>query len=180
VIALAKFVPRLNLEMATSEEILQIACELKPQFCCLVPEKRAELTTEGGLDVANNLAKIKTFTHKLNLAGILVSLFIEADSAQILKAKEAGAQYIEIHTGKYANTQDAAQQQELAKIKAAVEYAEQLGLKVNAGHGLKYYNTAPIAAIKTIEELNIGHSIISRAVFVGLKSAVEEMKRIML
>lgn len=171
---------RLNLEMAVTEEMLGIAQQVKPAFCCLVPEKRQELTTEGGLDVAGNLASVKDACARLADAGILVSLFIDAHEAQIDAALECAAPYIEIHTGQYAeaHTEDG-QQQELARLIKGIRYAHNLGLKVNAGHGLTYHNVKPIAAIPEIVELNIGHAIIGRAVFDGLHAAVADMRRLM-
>lgn len=171
---------RLNFEMAVTEEMLGIACKLKPHFSCLVPEKRAELTTEGGLEVAGQLSRITDAVNQLKAADILVSLFIDADKKQIEAAAAAGAPYIEIHTGKYAEATNAAvQQAELARISEAAAYAASLGLVVNAGHGLHYHNVQPIAAIPQMYELNIGHAIIARAIFSGLGPAVTEMKRLM-
>lgn len=171
---------RLNFEMAVTEEMLAIAGKLKPHFSCLVPEKRAELTTEGGLEVAGQLSRISDAVTQLKEADILVSLFIDADKKQIEAAAAAGAPYIEIHTGKYAEaTQAAVQQAELARIAEAAAYASSLGLIVNAGHGLHYHNVQPIAAIPEMYELNIGHAIIARAIFTGLGPAVTEMKRLM-
>ncbi|UXI01750.1 pyridoxine 5'-phosphate synthase [Photobacterium sp. TY1-4] len=172
---------RMNLEMAVTDEMVQIALDTKPEFVCLVPEKREELTTEGGLDVAGQLEKIKAATAKLTEAGILVSLFIDADRAQIDAAVACGAPYIELHTGHYADAQTEAEQQaELKKIAAAASYADDQGIKVNAGHGLTYHNVKPIAALPELYELNIGHSIIGRAVFDGLHTAVADMKAVML
>ncbi len=172
---------RLNLEMAVTEEMLVIASQVKPAFCCLVPEKREELTTEGGLDVAGNLDRIRTACGRLAADGIIVSLFIDAEKNQIDAAVEAGAPYIEIHTGQYAEAHtEHAQQVELAKLKAGIEYAHSQGLKVNAGHGLHYHNVKPLAAMPQIVELNIGHAIIARAAFDGLGKAVADMKRLML
>lgn len=171
---------RLNFEMAVTEEMLGIACKLKPHFSCLVPEKRAELTTEGGLEVAGQLSRITDAVNQLKAADILVSLFIDADKKQIEAAAAAGAPYIEIHTGKYAEATNAAvQQAELARISEAAAFAASLGLIVNAGHGLHYHNVQPIAAIPQMYELNIGHAIIARAIFSGLGPAVTEMKRLM-
>lgn len=171
---------RLNFEMAVTAEMLGIACKLKPHFSCLVPEKRAELTTEGGLEVAGQLSRITDAVTQLTEADILVSLFIDADKKQIEAAAAAGAPYIEIHTGKYAEaTQAAVQQAELQRIADAAAYAASLGLVVNAGHGLHYHNVQPIAAIPEMYELNIGHAIIARAIFTGLGPAVTEMKRLM-
>ncbi|MCG3723385.1 pyridoxine 5'-phosphate synthase [Vibrio cincinnatiensis] len=171
---------RMNLEMAVTDEMVEIALQTKPEFVCLVPEKREELTTEGGLDVVGQHAKIKAATEKLTAAGIKVSLFIDADKEQIDAAKACGAPFIELHTGHYADaTCDDDQQSELKKIAAAAAYADDQGITVNAGHGLTYHNVSAIAAIPEIYELNIGHSIIGRAVFDGLEKAVAEMKAIM-
>ena len=172
---------RMNLEMAVTEEMLGIAADIQPAFCCLVPEKREELTTEGGLDVVGQLAKISQAVHRLQSHGTIVSLFIDADHNQIDAAKQSGAEYIEIHTGAYADAEnDAAQQVELARIAEGARYAASIGLKVNAGHGLHYHNVKPIAAIPEFIELNIGHAIIARAAFDGLANAVADMKRLML
>lgn len=172
---------RMNLEMAVTEEMLTIACETRPHFCCLVPEKRQEVTTEGGLDVAGQLDKMRDACSRLAEAGILVSLFIDADYTQIDAAVAVNAPYIEIHTGCYAEAKDEiTQAQELARIADAAAYATAKGLKVNAGHGLTYHNVQAIAAIPEMIELNIGHAIIGQAVFSGLKDAVAEMKRLML
>ncbi|MEH0665218.1 pyridoxine 5'-phosphate synthase [Vibrio scophthalmi] len=171
---------RMNLEMAVTDEMVEIALQTQPEYVCLVPEKREELTTEGGLDVVGQLEKIKAATQKLTDAGIKVSLFIDADRQQIDAAKACGAPYIELHTGHYADaTNDADQQDELKKIAAGASYAADLGITVNAGHGLTYHNVAPIAAIPEMYELNIGHSIIGRAAFDGLAKAVADMKAIM-
>lgn len=171
---------RLNFEMAVTDEMLAIATELKPNFACFVPEKRQELTTEGGLEVAGQLSRITDAVTQMREQKVLVSLFIDADKRQIAAAAESGAPYIEIHTGKYAETTDAAEQAaELKRIAEAAEFAASLGLIVNAGHGLHYHNVQPIAAIPQMHELNIGHAIVARAVFSGLDSAVREMKRLM-
>ncbi len=170
----------LNLEMALSEEIVKIALDVKPYQVTLVPEKREELTTEGGLDVANNLARIRDNIKKFKDKGIRVSLFIEPDEKQIAASRDAGAEFIELHTGRYANvkTEDAVRE-ELEKISSATAYALSIGIRVNAGHGLDIKNTPPICRIEGIEELNIGYSIIGRAVFVGLERAVKEMLEVM-
>ncbi len=171
----------MNLEMAVTEEMVAIACRIKPHFVCLVPEKRTEVTTEGGLDVAGQLAKVQAAISRLAAVGTQVSLFIDADHAQIDAAVAVGAPYIEIHTGRYADATSTAEQlEELARIQEAARYAHGLGLRVNAGHGLHYHNVKPIAAIPEMEELNIGHAIIGRAVFEGLPAAVAEMKRLMI
>ncbi|MGQ5290576.1 pyridoxine 5'-phosphate synthase [Pectobacterium actinidiae] len=171
---------RMNLEMAVTEEMLNIACEVKPHFCCLVPEKRQEVTTEGGLDVAGQQEKIDNAVARLSQANILVSLFIDADKWQIDAAVASGAPYIEIHTGAYADApDDETRQHEFERIRDAATYAAAQGLKVNAGHGLTYHNVQPIAALPEMHELNIGHAIIGRAVMSGLKDAVAEMKNLM-
>ncbi|NUZ11066.1 pyridoxine 5'-phosphate synthase [Pseudoalteromonas sp. McH1-7] len=172
---------RMNLEIAVTDEMLDIACEVKPEYVCLVPEKREELTTEGGLDVAGNLAKITAATERLADAGIKVSLFIDADKKQLDAAKETGAPYIEIHTGAYADAEnDTEMKAELERIREGVQYAHGLGLIVNAGHGLHYHNVKAIAEMPEIYELNIGHAIIARAAIDGLEKAVRDMKRLML
>ncbi|KZN67028.1 pyridoxine 5'-phosphate synthase [Pseudoalteromonas luteoviolacea] len=172
---------RMNLEIAVTDEMLDIACEVKPEYVCLVPEKREELTTEGGLDVVGNQQKVTDAVEKLAAAGIKVSLFIDADKAQIDAAKATGAPYIEIHTGAYADAHsDNEQQAELERIREGVQYAHGLGIIVNAGHGLHYHNIKPIAEMPEIYELNIGHAIIARAAIDGLEKAVRDMKRLML
>ncbi|WP_438864261.1 pyridoxine 5'-phosphate synthase [Neptunicella sp.] len=171
---------RLNLEMAVTDEMLAIALKTKPEFCCLVPEKREELTTEGGLNVVANLDAITHACSELAKIGTKVSLFIDADNQQIHAARQCGAEYIEIHTGCYADaTDEESQHKELQRIKDAVSYATSIGLKVNAGHGLHYHNVKPIAAIEDIIELNIGHAIIARAAFDGLAKAVADMRVLM-
>lgn len=171
---------RMNLEMAVTDEMVDIACEIKPHFCCLVPEKREEVTTEGGLDVAGQLEKITLAVSRLQEAGIQVSLFIDPDHQQIDAAMASGAPYIEIHTGAYAEAEEGARRDtEFRRIKDAAAYAHDKGLKVNAGHGLTYHNVQPIAALPQMHELNIGHAIIGRAVMSGLAGAVSEMKALM-
>ncbi|WP_439233982.1 pyridoxine 5'-phosphate synthase [Klebsiella quasipneumoniae] len=171
---------RMNLEMAVTDDMLNIACDIQPHFVCLVPEKRQEVTTEGGLDVAGQLVKITAAVERLMHKGIQVSLFIDADHRQIKAAAESGAPYIEIHTGCYAEAPEGVlRDAELSRIRDAATYAASLGMKVNAGHGLTYHNVQPIAAIPEMNELNIGHAIIGRAVFSGLSEAVKEMKRLM-
>ncbi|NPA72297.1 MAG: pyridoxine 5'-phosphate synthase [Gammaproteobacteria bacterium] len=171
---------KVNLEMAATEEMVNIACRVKPEDICLVPEKREELTTEGGLDVKGQMPWLTEVCARLADAGCRVSLFIDPDEVQIEAAKEVGAPVIELHTGTYAElTHPLEIQAELERIQHATEYAVRLGLVVNAGHGLHYHNVQAIAAIKQIEELNIGHAIIAQAVFSGLPEAVREMKRIM-
>lgn len=172
---------RMNLEIAVTDEMLAIATRIKPTYCCLVPEKREELTTEGGLDVVGQQQRISAAVTELAEAGIETSLFIDADKAQIDAAKATGAPIIELHTGHYAEQSNAtAAQAALAQLVTAAEYAHDLGLQVNAGHGLHYFNTAPIAAIPQLVELNIGHAIIARASLVGLDTAVRDMKQLML
>jgi len=168
---------RMNLEMAATAEMAAIATRFRPHDCCLVPEKREELTTEGGLDVAGNLDYLKDYCDELAAAGIRVSLFIDADLKQLEAAKAAGAPVVEIHTGHYADAQrERNRRSELERIVKAVEYGLQLGLQVNAGHGLDYHNVKAIAGIDGITELNIGHAIVCRALFTGLDQAVREMK----
>ncbi|WP_028117693.1 pyridoxine 5'-phosphate synthase [Ferrimonas senticii] len=171
---------RMNLEMAVTDEMLAIAERIKPEYVCLVPEKRQEVTTEGGLDVVGQQGKIEDACSRLRAAGIKVSLFIDADIAQIDAAAAVGAPVIEIHTGAYADSHGSSQQAELERIKKGAEHAASLGLVVNAGHGLHYHNVQPIAAIPQFFELNIGHSIIARAAFEGLETAVKTMKQLML
>jgi pyridoxine 5-phosphate synthase len=171
---------RMNLESAVTPEMLAIALRIRPHDVCLVPERRAELTTEGGLDVTGNFARIQGACRELAAAGIRVSLFIAAERAQIDAAREAGAPAIEIHTGTYADAKSSPRQaEELARIGREARYAAGLGLKVNAGHGLHYHNVQPVAAIPEIAELNIGHAIVARALFTGWSEAVREMKRLM-
>ena len=168
---------RMNLEMAATDEMVAIACRIKPAHCCLVPEKREELTTEGGLDVLANEDAITRACATLNAQGIQVSLFIDADARQIEASRKAGAAAIEIHTGHYAEAgTDAQRSKELERIRRAVEHAHAAGLIVNAGHGLHYHNTQAIAALPGINELNIGHAIIARAVLTGLDEAVRSMR----
>ena len=171
---------KMNLEMAVTEEMLGIALQVKPQDVCLVPERREERTTEGGLEVAGNLTAVRHACQVLADAGIRVSLFIAPDIAQIDAAKAAGAPVIEIHTGTFADAETPeAQAQELARVQKAVAHGRKLGLVVNAGHGLNIHNVHLIAAIPGIEELNIGHAIVAHAIFVGWEYAVREMKALM-
>jgi pyridoxine 5-phosphate synthase len=171
---------RMNLEMAVTSEMLAFALKVMPEYCCLVPEKREELTTEGGLDVLAQEARIKDTCSQLNNAGINVSLFIDPDQKQIDAARRCGAQAIEIHTGQYAEAKsEALLKQEFDRVLLAVNHGLASDLIVNAGHGLNYHNTYAIAAIEGINELNIGHSIIARSVFTGLKEAVKEMRLIL-
>ncbi|MBQ4851076.1 pyridoxine 5'-phosphate synthase [Pseudoalteromonas sp. MMG012] len=172
---------RMNLEIAVTDEMIDIALEVKPAYVCLVPEKREELTTEGGLDVVSNVERITSAVGQLAKAGIKVSLFIDADNAQIDAAKQTGAPYVEIHTGAYADAEtDAEQQIELERIRQGVQYADKQGIIVNAGHGLHYHNVKPIAQMPEIYELNIGHAIIARASVDGLEKAIRDMKRLMI
>ncbi len=172
---------KVNLEMAATEEMIQIACAYHPEDVCLVPEKREELTTEGGLDVVGQMPYLTDVCQRLAQAECRVSLFIDPDERQIEAAKEVGAPVIELHTGTYAElTKPADIEAELKRIRHAAEYATRLGLIVNAGHGLHYHNVQPIAAMTEIEELNIGHAIIAQALFSGLPEAIREMKRLMI
>jgi len=176
-----KIQTRLNFEMGATDEMVKIACDVKPAACCLVPEKREELTTEGGLDVCANHPAIKNACQALAEQGCEVSLFIDPNFEQIDAAVDVGAPVIELHTGKYADAIDCKVERiELLQIQKAAEYAASLGLVVNAGHGLHYHNVQEISAIPEINELNIGHSIISRALFSGLDQAVSDMKDLML
>jgi len=171
----------MNLEMAVTEEMLAFAERIKPEECCLVPESREELTTEGGLDVLGQKGRIREACQRLAAVGVRASLFIDADPAQIDAAAEVGAPVIEIHTGHFADAEDSQTREvEYQRIVAAIRHGDALGLHVNAGHGLNYQNVGRIAAIPQIKELNIGHAIIARAVFSGLQEAVREIKRLML
>ncbi len=170
---------KLNLEMAIAEEIVQIACQLKPPQVSLVPEKRTEVTTEGGLDVIGNRDRVRDVTRRLQDLGIEVSLFIDADQDQIAASKELGAQAVELHTGRYADaTHEAEQARELHLLKECGGFAIQQGLVLHMGHGLTYRNVIPVASIPGVSELNIGHSIVARAVMVGFERAVREMKEL--
>ena len=171
---------KMNLEMATTDEMIAIADRIKPEDCCLVPEKREELTTEGGLEVASQIPRMTDVCAQLAESNIIVSLFIDAQKDQIDAARECGAPVIELHTGHYADAYGVEQQQEFERIKSMATYAHSIGLQVNAGHGLTLENTIAIAELPEIVELNIGHSIIARAVFVGLEQATREMKELML
>ena len=180
VIAIApQLLTRMNLEAAVTPEMINFACQIRPADVCLVPEKRHEVTTEGGLDVVRYFADVQAAVRQLQEHGIRVSLFIDADEAQIAAAAEAGAPVIELHTGAYADASGDVQLAELARIKAGVAWAVGRGLKVNAGHGLHYTNVQAIAAIPEIAELNIGHAIVAHALFAGWENAVREMKAIM-
>lgn len=168
---------KLNLEMAMTDEMQEIALRVKPDAVCIVPEKRQELTTEGGLDISGQLERGKAFVKPLVEAGIEVSLFIDPDEKQVKSAYETGAQFIELHTGQYSNAFGTDKEEETFQaLKTATEYAHSLGLKVNAGHGLNYKNVLRMHEIDGLYELNIGHSIIARALYVGLPQAVKEMK----
>lgn len=169
----------MNLEMAVTDEMLAIASDIAPSDCCLVPEKREELTTEGGLDVAGQLQKVSDACSRLAEQGIRVSLFIDPDEAQLDAAVQVGAPVVELHTGTYADTAGKQQQNELERVVSAAYYGHEIGLIVNAGHGLHYENVQAIARIPEIVELNIGHAIISQSVFYGISQAVGEMKRLM-
>ena len=167
---------RLNLEMAATEEMLAIALKIGPDMVTLVPERREEVTTEGGLNVADQLAELSPIVSRLQAQSIPVSLFVDPDSRQLEACQSTGARWVELHTGSYAEASWTEQPHELARITEAAAIARQLGLRVNAGHGLTYQNVEPIAAIPGMEELNIGHTIVARAVAVGLQQAVQEMK----
>ena len=169
----------MNLELAVTDEMLGIACEFAPSDCCLVPERREELTTEGGLDVAGQIDRVREACTRLAEAGIRVSLFIDPDEAQLEAAVACGAPVVELHTGAYAEAQGERRAAELQRIIASAAFGDGLGLVINAGHGLNYDNVGEIAVIPQIVELNIGHGIVSRAVFDGLAVAVSEMKRLM-
>lgn len=171
---------RMNLEAAVTSEMIDFCCRINPQDACLVPERREEVTTEGGLDVVRYFSQVQAAVRQLSTQGIRVSLFIDADAAQIQAAAETGAPVIEIHTGRYADAHDAAQQQqELQRVRQGVLEGVKHGLKVNAGHGLHYTNVQAIAAIPEIAELNIGHAIVAQALFSGWQNAVRDMKAIM-
>jgi pyridoxine 5-phosphate synthase len=167
---------KLDLEMAAVDEIIEIACDVKPELATIVPEKRQELTTEGGINVIDNIGLLSDTIKRLHEAGIDVSLFVEPDVDQINAAAEINADYIEIHTGKYANSPTEEERfDELDKIRLAAKHAKKLGLGVNAGHGLNYINMKEFVAIKDIDEVSIGHAVIARSVFVGVEKAVKEM-----
>ncbi len=171
---------RMNLEMAVTEEMIGIALEVRPQDVCLVPERRQELTTEGGLDVAAQFDQVAEACRRLGGAGIRVSLFVDAEPVQLEAARKAGAPVVEIHTGRYAEVRtDAERTEELARIRRAVAMGLDLGLTIHAGHGLHYHNVQAIAAIPGVAELNIGHAIVAQALFMGWEKAVREMKRLM-
>jgi pyridoxine 5-phosphate synthase len=170
----------LNLEMAVTDAMVEVACRVRPAAVCLVPEKREELTTEGGLDVVRHAARVTAAVGRLAAAGIRVSCFIDPEPAQLAAARSAGAPVVELHTGDYANAADpAARERELARLRAAGAEAARLGLELHAGHGLTVANVGPVAALAGMRELNIGHSIVARAVLIGLPAAVREMKAAM-
>ena len=170
---------RMNLEAAVTREMIDFACQVKPEDVCLVPERREEVTTEGGLDVIRHYKEVESAVRQLKSEGIRVSLFIDADEAQIEAASAVGATVIELHTGRYAEAEGDEVQREIERIRAGVHAGASRGLRVNAGHGLHYTNVQPIAAIADIHELNIGHAIVGHALFVGWENAVREMKAIM-
>lgn len=170
---------RMNLEMAVTDEMLAIAAEVRPADCCLVPEKRTELTTEGGLEVAGQAARIRAAAAGLAAAGIRVALFIDPDPVQIEAAAASGAPAVELHTGAYAEATGGARATELERLRTGARLAARLGLEVHAGHGLDYHNVQPVAAIAEIVELNIGHAIVARALLTGLAAAVRDMKTLM-
>lgn len=170
---------RMNLEMAVTEDMIDLALTVAPSDCCLVPERRAELTTEGGLDVVGQLDNVERNCRRLSAEGVRVSLFVDPNRDQLDAAKASGAPVVELHTGAYADARGEAQVAELERIRDAARYAASLGLRVHAGHGLSYHNVQTIAAIDEIVELNIGHAIVAEAVFEGLGPAVARMKRLM-
>ncbi len=171
---------RMNLEMAVTDEMLAIAVKTRPHDACLVPERRLELTTEGGLDVVGHFNRVREACGVLAAAGIRVSLFINADREQLDAAREAGAPVVELHTGHYAELETEAERKvELERLRTATDYGVALGLRINAGHGLNYHNTRPVAALPNLSELNIGHAIVAQALFVGWEAAVREMKTLM-
>lgn len=171
---------RMNLEMAVTDEMIDIAVELRPADCCLVPERRLEITTEGGLDVAAQAPRIREVALRLAAVGVRVALFVDPDARQIEASAQTGVAAVELHTGAYAESSGSAQAAELTRLAAAARLAASLGLTVHAGHGLNYRNVQPVAALRELVELNIGHAIIAQAVFVGLPAAVREMKALML
>ena len=170
---------RMNLEMAVTDEMLVVAAEVRPADCCFVPERRQELTTEGGLDVAAQAARIREAVAHLRPAGVRVALFIDPDPQQIEAAAQVGAPVVELHTGAYAQARGARAATELERLRRGARFATGLGLEVHAGHGLNYHNVQPVAAVREIVELNIGHALIAHALFVGLAAAVREMKGLM-
>jgi len=171
---------RMNLECAVTPEMINIACKVRPHDVCLVPEKREEVTTEGGLDVVGHFEAVKAATKQLKAAGIRVSLFIDPDDRQIQAAKDVGATVVELHTGRYADLLGAEQEKELERIRKAAQFGKSIGLRVNAGHGLHEGNVMPIASIAELSELNIGHAIVAEALFKGWQKAIIDMKSLML
>ena len=171
---------RMNLEMAVTDEMLELARHVRPPDCCLVPEKRQEITTEGGLDVAGQMQRIKEAVSTLKVSGIRVALFIDPDPKQIEAAAQVGAPVVELHTGAYADSTGSQQASELQRLVAGAKLGASLGIEVHAGHGLNYHNVQPVAAIPEIVELNIGHAIVARAVFDGMTAAVRDMRALML
>jgi pyridoxine 5-phosphate synthase len=170
----------MNLEMAVTDEMIDVATKAKPAYCCLVPERREELTTEGGLDVVGEKNRVARACARLSGAGIRVSLFINAEAAQLKAARECGAPAVELHTGAYADASTAHERErELDRLRQAAQLGTDLGLQVNAGHGLNYENVTAVAALSEVRELNIGHSIVARALFTGLEEAIREMRRLM-
>lgn len=170
---------RMNLECAVTPEMIEIACQVKPHDVCLVPEKREEVTTEGGLDVVRYFDAVKAATTQLKNAGIRVSLFIDPEEKQIQAAKDVGATVVELHTGRYADLAGDKQMQELERIRKAAQFGKSIGLRVNAGHGLHEGNVMPVAAISELSELNIGHAIVAEALFKGWQNAITDMKALM-
>jgi pyridoxine 5-phosphate synthase len=170
---------RMNLECAVTPEMIKIACQVQPHDVCLVPEKREEVTTEGGLDVIGHLEAVKAATTQLKAAGIRVSLFIDPEEKQIQAAKDVGATVVELHTGRYADLAGGQQNQELERIRKAAQFGKSIGLRVNAGHGLNEGNVIPVAAIAELSELNIGHAIVAEALFKGWQNAITDMKALM-
>lgn len=170
---------RMNLECAVTPEMIDIACQVKPHDVCLVPEKREEVTTEGGLDVLGHYAAVEAATKQLKNAGIRVSLFVDPDEKQIKAAKDVGATVVELHTGRYADLSGVEQVKELERIQKAAQYGVSIGLRVNAGHGLNEDNVLPIAALAELSELNIGHAIVAQALFKGWQNAIMDMKALM-
>ena len=171
---------RMNLEAAVTDEMITFALKIKPHDVCLVPEKREELTTEGGLDVVRGFARVKAATRRLMDAGIRVSLFIDPEPDQLDAARDSGAPIVELHTGRYAETEGEIMREELERIRRAARHGQKIGLRVNAGHGLHFGNVQAVAAIPEILELNIGHAIVADAIFMGWQPAIREMKRLML
>lgn len=170
---------RMNLECAVTPEMINIACQVQPQDVCLVPEKREEVTTEGGLDVIGHFEVVKAATTQLKAAGIRVSLFIDPEERQIQAAKDVGATVVELHTGRYADLAGDQQKQELERIRKAAQFGKSIGMRVNAGHGLHEDNVIPVAAIAELSELNIGHAIVAEALFKGWQKAITDMKALM-